>query len=163
MNTSELIIPLSTILSGVLVFLGIYVLSPLAIILRDFLILYILKKFIINQSYYMKVDILNLDKANLDLIYNKSSSYYNDRYGIDFKEVSELEYKKYIDQYNFHKKRFSSIHNELIFKLNLLGRICKYFKLEDFQDSINKDIDKNYNIHSERLKKDLFWKEKDKE
>lgn len=129
MNTSELIIPLSTILSGVLVFLGIYVLSPLAIILRDFLILYILKKFIINQSYYMKVDALNLDKANLDLIYNKSSSYYNDRYEIDFKEVSELEYKKYIDQYNFHKRRFSSIHNELIFKLNLLGRICKYFKI----------------------------------
>ncbi|EJD6408706.1 hypothetical protein P7V44_00810 [Providencia sp. CRE-3FA-0001] len=160
MNTSELIIPLSSIVSAIFIFLGVYIFSPLAIVARDFFILTLFKKYILNQKFYMSIDMLNLDKAHLDLIYNKSSSTYNNRYEIDNEEVTKEEYDKYIKQYNFHKNRFSKIHNELILKLNLIGRVCKYYKLDDFQESINKDIDKNYDIHIESLKKELFWQQR---
>lgn len=160
MTASELIIPLSSIVSAIFIFLGVYIFSPLAIIARDFFILTLFKKYILNQKFYMGIDMLNLDKAYLDLIYNKSSSTYNNRYEIDNEEVTKEEYDKYIKQYNFHKNRFSKIHNELILKLNLIGRVCKYYKLDDFQESINKDIDKNYDIHIESLKKELFWQQR---
>lgn len=51
MGTQEIIIPTSTIINAILIFAGVYIVSPAAMIVRDFLILRMTKTFILNKYF----------------------------------------------------------------------------------------------------------------
>lgn len=72
MGTQEIIIPTSTIINAILIFAGVYIVSPAAMIVRDFLILRMTKTFILNKYFWDKMKIMQMDKAYLDIKYNKN-------------------------------------------------------------------------------------------
>ncbi|MEQ6970866.1 hypothetical protein [Pectobacterium polaris] len=164
MEISEVIIPTSTIINALLIFLGAYVLSPAAMIARDFIILRLIKYFILNKYYWDKIEIMQMDRAYLDIKYNKNwsardvpDSGSGGMYEIDSKEVSKIEFDEYKLQYDFHKQRYRNNYNKLIVRNNLINRVFKYYKLDDYLEAIRKDVDSKYEGWVAHLKKDDFW------
>ncbi|ARB25642.1 MULTISPECIES: hypothetical protein [Enterobacteriaceae] len=164
MGTQEIIIPTSTIINAILIFAGVYIVSPAAMIVRDFLILRMTKTFILNKYFWDKMEIMQMDKAYLDIKYNKNWSCRDvpesgdgGMYEIDCKKVSKEEFDEYKRQFDFHKRRYRQNYNALIIRNNLINRIFKYYKLEDYLDAIRKDADSKYDRWVNHLTKDEFW------
>lgn len=164
MGTQEIIIPTSTIINAILIFAGVYIVSPAAMIVRDFLILRVAKAFILNKYYWDKMEIMQMDKAYLDIKYNKNWSCRDvpengdgGLYEIDYKQVSKEEFDEYKCQFDFHKRRYRHNYNALIIRNNLINRVFKYYKLEDYLDAIRKDADSKYDRWVNHLTKDEFW------
>ncbi|GKX44774.1 hypothetical protein SOASR015_38080 [Pectobacterium carotovorum subsp. carotovorum] len=164
METPEIIIPISTIINAILIFTGAYILSPAAMIVRDFIILRLIKCFILNKYYWDKIEIMQMDKAYLDIKYNKEWSARDipvngdgGLHEIDSKEVSKDEFDKYKKQYDFHSRRYRINYNALIVRNNLINRVFKYYKLEDYLEAIRKDADSKYDGWVRHLKKNEFW------
>lgn len=78
-------------------------------------------------------------------------------YEIDCKKVSKEEFDEYKRQFDFHKRRYRQNYNALIIRNNLINRIFKYYKLEDYLDAIRKDADSKYDKWVKHLTKDEFW------
>lgn len=162
----ELTISFSTILMACLSFLGVYILMPLALIARDFLIVKLLLKFILTKEFWSKVKIAETDRAYLVAKYNLSSSVsYDPNTGeasgfmIGEKTVTANEYAEYIRQQDFHGNRMRSIGEEVAPNYDFIMRTFKYFKLEGYGDDFKKRINDVFeaslkDIQSQGVKKE---------
>ncbi len=67
----ELTIPISTILTAALGFLGVYIIMPIALIVRDQLIIIYIEKCILTPKFWAFIHELTIEKAYYNVIYTK--------------------------------------------------------------------------------------------
>lgn len=129
----ELTISFSTILMACLGFLGVYILMPIALTFRDYLVLYCISRYIYNDDFYEDLNKSFKCKAELMTIYNKCGYVSKDephRCFIDGVEVSEKKYQRYGFKKFMRKTTIENMENKLRTKLNFIHWIEKYFKLD---------------------------------
>jgi len=87
-------------------------------------------------------------------------------YLIEDTELSRRAIGKYIEVWHYPDGRkelrlngtaYRQNYNALIIRNNLINRIFKYYKLEDYLDAIRKDADSKYDKWVNHLTKDEFW------
>ncbi|WP_212591508.1 hypothetical protein, partial [Enterobacter hormaechei] len=69
--TMELTIPISTILTAALGFLGVYIIMPIALIVRDQLIIIYIETCILTPKFWGFIHELTIEKAYYNVIYTK--------------------------------------------------------------------------------------------
>ncbi|WP_413725374.1 hypothetical protein [Sodalis sp. RH16] len=130
----ELTITWGIIAKACIGFLGIYILMPLALIIRDFLVTKFIEKFIFNYSFFNDLERLQRSKAMCDFRYNKNVRYnYDDgahKYFIADIQVSEVLFHKYENESALHMKTVESLSPTVTLKINWMRWSDKYFKMK---------------------------------
>lgn len=151
----ELTISFSTILMACLGFLGVYILMPIALTFRDYLVVYCISRFIYNAEFYDDLKKSFKCKAELMTIYNKYGFVTEDeplRCFIDGVEVSEKKYQRYGFKKLMRETAIESVENKLRIKLNFIHWIEKYFKLDSsFAKAICEMTEKIYDTRVKEI------------
>lgn len=140
----EFTISFSAVITACLGFLGVYVLMPFALILRDFLLIKFIEKFILNEKFWLNVRVVESDRAHLNHFYGKSMSVDFSHNGgdsvckLDNEVVSHEELQQYESARDFHLQRMTSVSKRIEFQNNIAVKMFKYFKLEEYEGYISK-------------------------
>lgn len=140
----EFTISFSAVITACLGFLGVYVLMPFALILRDFLLIKFIEKFILNEKFWLNVRVRESDRAHMNHFYGKSMSIDFSPNGgdsvckLDNEVVSHEELQQYESARDFHLKRMNGISKRIELQNNIAVKMFKYFKLDEYEGYINK-------------------------
>lgn len=140
----EFTISFSAVITACLGFLGVYVLMPFALILRDFLLIKFIEKFILNERFWLNIRVVESDRAHLNHFYGKSMSVDFSPNGgdsvckLDNEVVSHEELQQYESGRDFHLNRMNAIWGKIQFKNNIAMKMFKYFKLDEYEGYIAK-------------------------
>ncbi|EDN2294615.1 hypothetical protein MKV48_001191 [Salmonella enterica] len=139
----ELSISFSTIIAAALSFLGVYFLMPLLLIGRDFLILKIIDRYVMNKRFWLLLRIVSTDKAILNERYagrETQMSFHENgsTYTIDGKEVDAQTYTIFENGLQMHMNRINQNEPRIILRRNLIGWAEKYYKLDS---ELTKQVD----------------------
>ncbi|HGO6779710.1 TPA: hypothetical protein ACK8T7_003890 [Klebsiella aerogenes] len=140
----ELTISISTIITACFGFLGVYVLMPFALIGRDILLIKFINKVLLNDDFWQNVRIMESDKAHYNYFYSKGTTIDypikngSTTYKIDGKEVSKEKFESYEKNRDFHYGRMNSIWKRIALKNNIAVKMFKYFKLDEYNDFLEK-------------------------
>lgn len=139
----ELSISFSTIIAAVLSFLGVYFLMPLLLISRDFLILKVIDKYILNDKFWTLLRIVSTDKAIHNERYadKKTQMLFNAKgtiYTIDGQEVNDRAYLNFERGREMHLNRINQNEPKIILRRNLIVWAEKYYKLDS---DLTKQVD----------------------
>jgi hypothetical protein len=159
----ELTIPFSTILSAALGFLGVYIVMPLALIIRDQLIIMYIERVILTAKFWIFIKQLTVDKAYYNTIYTKKYEVRvpvdvedreeNRKYLIDDVEVSQEAFSDFLMNQKVHVERIAKSESRALSKTNLLKWISKHFKMEaDFVKVVDDYIQHIYDFQVEDIK-----------
>ncbi|MCX8958343.1 hypothetical protein EHW65_14100 [Erwinia psidii] len=153
----ELTISLSTIVSAGLGFLGVYILMPIALILRDQLIIFYINRYVITDDFWIKLRICTQDKAYFNEKFRKSTSVAfgstGNTYTIDGLAFSEAEFNHYESGRKLHLDRMTRLDQEILTKCNLLKWINRHFKMEaNFIKTIDEQVKFIYDSQVEIIK-----------
>lgn len=154
----EFTVSLSTIITACLGFLGVYVLMPFALILRDFLLIKFIEKFILNEKFWFQVRIRETDRAHMNHLYAKSMSIEFSASGgdsvckLDNEVVTNEELQQYESGRDFHLNRMNAIWSRIQFKNNIAMKMFKYFKLDEYEGYIAKRAQAYYDNAINTLK-----------
>lgn len=156
----ELSISFSTIITAALSFLGVYFLMPLLLMGRDFLILKIIDKYILNDEFWTWLRIVNTDKAIHNERYAGKKTHLSFRasgttYTIDGQGVSEQAYLNFERGRDMHLNRINKIEPKIIMRKNLIEWAEKYYKLDsDLTRQINEYALRIYDSKVRSLKEE---------
>ncbi|ELC6352051.1 hypothetical protein AABV78_004479 [Enterobacter hormaechei] len=154
----ELTISFSTILMAALGFLGVYILMPLALVIRDHLILIIIEKKIVNAKFWIMLEDCQRALAMLDTVYSTHWSYAKKEGGeicsINGISVSLGKFLKYQKQREESLKIYRQLNVKIQNRINWLVWAEKYFKVElKMADEIKKEMESSYNYEVDRIKR----------
>ena len=156
----ELSISFSTIITAALSFLGVYFLMPLLLIGRDFLILKVIDKYILNDDFWMWLRMVSTDKAihNERFAERKTQVSFHSTgkiCSIDGQEVSEQAYQSFERGREMHLSRINTIEPKIIMRKNLIEWAEKYYKLDsDLTKQINGFANRIYDNQVRILKEE---------
>lgn len=154
----ELTISLSTILMAALGFLGVYILMPLALVIRDHLILITIEKKIVNARFWIMLEDCQRALAMIDTVYSTHWSYAK-KNGVEICSISgvPVSLKKFL---KYQEKREESVNVYRHLNVKVKNRINwliwaeKYFKIElKSADEIKKEMEEIYNYEVGRIKR----------
>ncbi|AMH01844.1 hypothetical protein AL485_23280 [Serratia liquefaciens] len=138
----ELTLSLGSVITAGVGFLGIYVLMPFALILRDYFLIKFINKFFLNENFWQDLILLESDRAHCNYFYNKTTEVKhpigggNPECSIDGKIVSLEEFNSFERARGFHVERMGIVWKRMEFKNNIALKIFKYFKLNEYDDVI---------------------------
>ncbi|EPT3102228.1 TPA: hypothetical protein I8243_004574 [Citrobacter freundii] len=156
----ELSISFSTIITAALSFLGVYFLMPLLLIGRDYLILKVIDKYILNDEFWTWLRIVSIDKAIHNERYADKKTQVSfhaigTTYTIDGQNVSEQEYHDFERGREMHLNRINQIEPKIIMRKNLIEWAEKHYKLDsDLTKQINGFAQRIYDNQVRSLKEE---------
>ncbi|EKZ6287094.1 hypothetical protein RE011_004348 [Klebsiella aerogenes] len=153
----ELTISFSTILMAAFSFLGVYIIMPLALILRDQLIIMYIERCILTRAFWVFIHELTVDKAYYNVIYTKK---YEVRapegfehveekrtYFIDEIEVSLITFGEFLSNQKSYVDRIARNEPKALAKTNLMKWISKHFKMDaKFVDVVDDYVKHVYDL-----------------
>ncbi|ELM3736957.1 hypothetical protein RYR42_002444 [Edwardsiella piscicida] len=154
----EFTVSLSTIVTACLGFLGVYVLMPFALILRDFLLIEFVFKFILNERFWFDVRVVETDRATINYFYNKSCLI---EFSIDGREsvckigddvVSYERASKYQENRSNCINRMNAISERIGLRNSIAKNVFKYFKLSEYEGYVAKKAKRYYDQELELFK-----------
>ena len=156
----ELTIPFSTMLTAALGFLGVYIFMPIALIIRDQLIIMYIEKIVLTTKFWRDLRVLTVDKAYFNTIYTKkyevivpSDSEAGNKYYIDDVEVSFDAFNQFCVNQKMHVDRIAMMEPKALAKTNLLKWISKHFKMDaDFVKVVDDYIKQIYDFNVSEIK-----------
>lgn len=137
--------------SVVKVILGVgvaYVLAPLLLVLRSYLVLKVIEKVILTKNLRVDVDLCEFARYQLDNVYsNKQAKKHSkfDRasrqtvyiYKIDNEEVSWLDFENYESDYQATIEQFNYYNSKVTSRSNLVNWLTVHFQQKEFENPIN--------------------------
>jgi len=167
----ELTIPISTILTAALGFLGVYIIMPIALIIRDQLIIIYIEKCILTPKFWAFIHELTIEKAYYNAIYTKK---YEVRapegfehveekrtYFIDDIEVSLKTFSDFLSNQKNYVDKIAKKEPKALAKTNLMKWISKHFKMEaKFVDVVDDYVKHVYDLTLSDIKnkkKDVIY------
>lgn len=154
----EFIISFSAVITACLGFLGVYVLMPFALILRDFLLIKFIEKFILNEKFWLDVRVRETDHAHLNHYYSRSMAVEFSTDGgdsvckLDNEVVTSAELQQHESGRDFHRDRMNAIWSRIQFKNNIAMKMFKYFKLDEYEGYIAKRAQEYYDLAIKMIK-----------
>ncbi|ENN6548444.1 hypothetical protein AB9X53_001445 [Enterobacter hormaechei] len=154
----ELTISFSTILMAALGFLGVYILMPLALVIRDHLILITIEKKIVNAKFWIMVADCQRALAMIDTVYSTHWSYAK-KDGVEVCSIKGIpvsleKFLKLQNQREESIKIYRHLNVKIKNRINWLIWAEKYFKVElKTADEIKKEMEDSYNFEVERIKR----------
>ncbi|EML4686661.1 TPA: hypothetical protein U2L42_004905 [Citrobacter amalonaticus] len=145
----ELSISFSTIVAAALSFLGVYFLMPMLLISRDFLILKVIDKYILDDKFWTLLRIVSTDKAihnerYADIKTQMSFNAKGTTYTIDGQEVSDQVYLNFERGREMHLNRINQNEPKIMLRRNLIVWVEKYYKLDS-------DLTKQVDEYAQRI------------
>lgn len=138
----ELTLSLGSVITAGVGFLGVYVLMPFALILRDYFLIKFINKFFLNESFWQDLIVLESDRAHYDYFYKKNTEIKhpigggNPECNIDGKIVSLEAFSSFEHARSFHVERMDTLWKRMEFKNNIALKMFKYFKLNEYENVI---------------------------
>ncbi|MFZ8816709.1 hypothetical protein ACI8EP_11920 [Klebsiella michiganensis] len=135
----ELTISFSTIIMACLSFMGVYILMPIVLIGRDYVVMLISEKFIVTEAFWQDIADLSRDKVNYNIMYGSKNFRWEEsegevKYFWGENEITE-------NDYNHHQKNKSMLLNSmntLNYRVQSRMNICvwveRHFKLKETID-----------------------------
>jgi hypothetical protein len=147
-------------LTAALGFLGVYILMPIALIIRDQLIIMYIEKVILTAKFWHELRVLTIDKAYFNTIYTKKyevrvpvNDEVGNKYYIDDVEVSLDAFNHFCTNQKMHVDRIAMMEPKALAKANLLKWISKHFKMDaDFVKTIDGFIKNVYDFNVSEIK-----------
>lgn len=146
----ELTLSLGAVFTACVGFLGVYVLMPFALIFRDYVLIKFINKFLLNEGFWQNLIIFESDRAHCNYFYSKMTEIKHPLGGgtpecsIDGKIVSLEDFNKFEAAREFHVNRMDVVWKKMEFKNNIALKMFKYFKLNEYDDVIEKKSTKLY-------------------
>ncbi|EOV0983768.1 hypothetical protein ACW6AV_000163 [Edwardsiella piscicida] len=154
----EFTISFSAVITACFGFIGVYVLMPFALILRDFLLIKFIEKFILNEKFWFDVRVRETDRAHINYYYAKSMAVEFSTDGgaavckLDNEVVTSEELQQHETGRDFHRNRMNTIWSRIQFKNNIAMKMFKYFKLDEYEGYITKRAQEYYDLEIKRIK-----------
>lgn len=143
----EISVSFWTFLWSALSFVGVYVLIPSVMVLRDFLLILLVEKLVLNGKFWFFLRVFCNDKLYLEQVYNRNTfhdgSEGEDKYIIDGQDVSKEVYDSYHSSRNMCLDRFRNSKLRITLTKKLVIGIDKYFKADTkFEDLFNSEMER---------------------
>ncbi|HHA2046186.1 TPA: hypothetical protein ACOEBL_001460 [Enterobacter cloacae] len=154
----ELTVSFSTILMAALGFLGVYILMPLTLVIRDHLILMAIEKKIVNAKFWIMLEDCQRALAMIDTVYNTHWSYAK-KDGVEICSINGVpvsleKFLKYQKQREETFKVYRELNVKIKNRINWLVWAERYFKVEfKTADEIKKEMEDGYNYEVGRIKR----------
>ncbi len=155
----ELTLSLGAVFTACVGFLGVYVLMPFALIFRDYVLIKFINKFLLNESFWQNLIILERDRAHCNYFYNKRMEIKHPLGGgtpecsIDDEIVSLDEFTDFERKRGFHVERMDMLWKQMEFKNNIALKMFKYFKLNEYENVIEKKSKEIYEREINSIKR----------
>jgi hypothetical protein len=143
----EISVSFWTFLWSALSFVGVYVLIPSVMVLRDFLLILLVEKLVLNGKFWFFLRVFCNDKLYLEQVYNRNTfhdgSEGEDKYIIDGQDVSKEVYDSYHSSRNMCLDCFRNSKLRITLTKKLVIGIDKYFKADTkFEDLFNSEMER---------------------
>lgn len=120
--------------------LGTYVFAPAFLVLRDFVLWKIIKRFVLNDRLHTLIEMRAGDVWYLKHKYNYSRSIRGStsgtKYLLNEAEVSEEKFKEVSEAISVHERRADSAGAEIAWRSNLVNWLLRHYKQEGTSNPI---------------------------